>query len=152
MARAEVPPWRDALGTGATKVTEYLTAERGFQWRERPADADERPGFADGPADEDRRVLEEAPSVLVVQRGRGGVSCTVQAAARSLDEHGGVDVPKTVEQARQTAEQPAALPRRPGGGRGAGLRGRNVRQSSRRPSCFWSRFGKTGWAATFASR
>ena len=39
--------------------------------------------FTDGPPGGDERILEESPAVLVLQRRRGGVTCTVQAAALS---------------------------------------------------------------------
>ena len=111
--RADVPPWRDASSPGAAPITEYLTEEKGFEWRQEPAKAGEPERFTDGPSGEDERMLEESPAVLVVQRGRGGVRCTVQAAARSVERHGGVDVAKTVEQVRERAESLDPLPRRP---------------------------------------
>ena len=113
VAGAEVPPWRDASTAGAAPVTEYLTEDRGFEWRKAPARAGEPERFTDRAAADDARMLEESPAVLVVQRGRGGVRCTVQAAARSLERHGGVDVPKTAERAREAAESLDPLPRRP---------------------------------------
>ena len=131
VARAEVPAWRDASAAGAARVTEYLTEDKGFEWRQSPATAGEPERFTDGSAAADEKMLEESPVVLVVQRGRGGVRCTVQAAARSLERHGGVDVSKTVERAREVAESLDPLPRRPrrrasrrgssGGERPAGL-------------------------------
>ena len=113
VARAEVPAWRDASAPGAAPVTEYLREEEGYEWRQEPARAGEPERFTDGAPDDDERILEESPAVLVVQRGRGGVRCTVQAAARSVERNGGVDVAKTVEQARERAESFHPLPRRP---------------------------------------
>ena len=113
LERADVPAWRDASAPGAAPITEYLTEEKGFEWRPEPAKAGDPERFTDGPSGEDERMLEESPAVLVVQRGRGGVRCTVQAASRSTERHGGVDVAKTVEQARERAESLDPLPRRP---------------------------------------
>lgn len=126
VARAEVPAWREVPTRGATPVTEYLTKDKGFEWRQ-PAPAGEPARFTDGAAADDERMLEESPAVLVVQRGRGGVRCTVQAASRSLERHGGVDVAKTVERARETAESLDPLPRRPR--RRAARRTRDPRQT-----------------------
>ena len=111
VARAEIPAWREASTRGAAPVTEYLTKDKGFEWGQ-PAPAGEPARFTAGVA-ADERMLEESPAVLVVQRGRGGVRCTVQAASRSLERHGGVDVAKTVERAREAAESLDPLPRRP---------------------------------------
>ena len=111
--RSEVPAWREATDPGAAPVTEYLTPDKGFQWRDRPMSPDTPARFTNGPPGDDERILEESPAVLVLQRRRGGVTCTVQAAARSLERHGGVDVAKTVERAREVAEQLDPLPRRP---------------------------------------
>ena len=131
VARAEVPVWRDASAPGAAPVTDYLTEDKGFEWREEPTRAGEPDRFTNGASGDDERMLEESPAVLVVQRGRGGVRCTVQAAARSVERNGGVDVAKTAEQARERAESLDPLPRRPRrrparrvtdkGGRPAGL-------------------------------
>ena len=110
VARAEVPAWSDVR---AAPVTEYLTEEKGFEWRQAPASAGEPERFTDGAVIDDERMLEKSPAVLVVQRGRGGVHCTVQPAARSLERHGGVDVAKTLQRARDAAEQLEPLPRRP---------------------------------------
>ena len=112
VAKAEVPAWRERSAGGAS-VTEYLTEARGFEWRIGTATFAEPARFTDGSDADDQKVLEESPAVLVVQRGRGGVRCTVQAAARSVERHGGVDVEKTVEQARERAESLDPLPRRP---------------------------------------
>ena len=112
VAKAEVPAWRERSEGGAS-VTEYLTEDRGFEWRIGTATFAEPARFTDGSDADDQNVLEESPAVLVVQRGRGGVRCTVQAAARSVERHGGVDVAKTVEQARERAESIDPLPRRP---------------------------------------
>ena len=130
VAREELPAWREA-SAGAAPVTEYLTEDKGFEWRREPARAGESDRFTDGASGDDERMLEESPAVLVVQRGRGGVRCTVQAAARSVERNGGVDVAKTAEQARERAESLDPLPRRPRrrparrgpdkGGRPAGL-------------------------------
>ena len=111
--QAEVPAWREATDPGAAPVTEYLTPDKGFQWRDRPMSPDTPARFTDSQPGDDERILEESPAVLVLQRRRGGVTCTVQAAARSLERHGGVDVAKTVERAREVAEQLDPLPRRP---------------------------------------
>lgn len=113
VAGAEVPPWRDTSTAGAEPVTEYLTEDKGFEWRKASARTGEPERFTDGAVTDDARMLEESPAVLVVQRGRGGVRCTVQAAARSLERHGGVDVAKTAERARNAAESLDPLPRRP---------------------------------------
>ena len=131
VARAEVPAWRDASTPGAAPVTEYLTEDKGFEWRREPAGAGEPDRFTNDASGDDERMLEESPAVLVVQRGRGEVRCTVQAAARSVERNGGVDVAKTAEQARERAESFDPLPRRPRrrparrgpdkGGRPAGL-------------------------------
>ncbi len=112
VARAEVPAWREPAAGGAP-VTEYLTEDKGFAWQEAPATGSESGRFTDGQAADDERMLDESPVVLVIQRGRGGVHCTVQAAARSMERHGGVDVAKTVERAREAAESLNPLPRRP---------------------------------------
>ena len=111
--KAEVPAWRDATDPGAAPVTEYLTPDRGSNGATGRCRPIRRPRFTDGPPGDDERILEESPAVLVLQRRRGGVTCTVQAAARSLERHGGVDVAKTVERAREVAEQLDPLPRRP---------------------------------------
>ena len=111
--QAEVPAWRDATDPGAAPVTEYLTPDKGFQWRDRPMSPDTPTRFTDGPPGDDERILKESPAVLVLQRRRGGVTCTVQTAALSMEQHGGVDVAKTVERAREVAEQLDPLPRRP---------------------------------------
>ena len=111
--QAEVPAWREATDQGAAPITEYLTPDKGFQWRERPMSPATPARFTDGPLGDDERMLEESPTVLVLQRRRGGVTCTVQAPARSLERHGGVDVAKTVARAREAAEQLDPLPRRP---------------------------------------
>ena len=111
--QAEVPAWREATDPGAAPVTEYLTPDKGFQWRDRPMSPDTPARFTDGPPGGDERILEESPAVLVLQRRRGGVTCTVQAAALSMERHGGVDVEKTVERAREVAEHFDPLPRRP---------------------------------------
>ena len=113
VARAEVPAWREASIGGAVPVTEYLTEEKGFEWRQESPPAGEPERFTDGASADEEKMLEQSPAVLVVQRGRGGVRCTVQAAARSLERHGAVDVAQTVERAREAAEQPDPLPRRP---------------------------------------
>ena len=89
------------------------TPDKGFQWRDRPMSPDTPARFTDGPPGGDERILEESPAVLVLQRRRGGVTCTVQAAALSMERHGGVDVEKTVERAREVAEHFDPLPRRP---------------------------------------
>ena len=107
VAKAEVPAWRE----GAAPVTEYL--DKNFEWRKTSARAGEPERFTDGSATDDEKMFEESPAVLVVQRGRGGVRCTVQAAERSLERHGGVDVAKTAERARNAAESLDPLPRRP---------------------------------------
>ena len=112
VAKAEVPAWREGSAGGAS-VTEYLTEDRGFEWRVGTVTFAEPARFTDGSDADNEKVLEESPAVLVVQRGRGGVRCTVQAAARSVERHGGVDVEKTVEQARERAESLDTLPRRP---------------------------------------
>ena len=110
VAEAEVPPWRP---DPETPVTEYLTPDRGFQWREEPISADTPARFTDGPPGADERMLEETPAVLVLQRRSGGVRCTTQPVERSLERRGGVDVAKTVEQARATAWHSELLSRRP---------------------------------------
>ena len=110
---AEVPAWRDASDPGAAPITEYLTPDKGFQWRERPMSPDTPARITDNPPGDDERILKESPTVLVLQRRRSGVTCTVQEAARSLEQHGGVDVAKTVERARERAEQHDPLARRP---------------------------------------
>ena len=112
VSRAEVPAWREE-SAGGTAITEYLTKEKGFKWRKSSRTSAEPEGFSDGPGADDEQMLEKSPTVLVVQRARGGVLCTVQGAARSLQRHGRVDVGKTVERARQAAEQYEPLPRRP---------------------------------------
>lgn len=112
VAKAEVPAWREGSAGGAS-VTEYLTEDMGFEWRVGTATFAEPARFTQGSDADNQKVLEESPAVLVVQRGRGGVRCTVQAAARSVERHGGVDVAKTVEQARERAESLDPLPRRP---------------------------------------
>ncbi len=113
VAQAEVPAWREASTAGAAPVTEYLTEAKGFEWRQAPAIRGEPERFTDRSAADDEKMLDGSPAVLVVQRGRGGVRCTVQAAARSAERQGGVDVAKTVERAREVAEALDPLPRRP---------------------------------------
>ncbi len=113
VARAEVPPWRDASDPGAAPVTEYLTEGKGFKWRQKPTLAGKPDQFTDGESRDDERILEQSPAVLVVQRGRGGVRCTVQGAARSMEQHGRVDVGKTIEHACERAESLDLLTRRP---------------------------------------
>ncbi len=113
-------------------VTEYLTEDKGFEWRRQPTRAGESERFTDGPSGDDERMLEESPAVLVFQRGRGDVRCTVQAASRSTERHGGVDVAKTVERARERAESPDPLPRRPR--RRPARRGRSEKERPAGPS------------------
>ena len=48
--QAEVPAWRDATDPGAAPVTEYLTPDKGFQWRDRPMSPDTPTRFTDGSA------------------------------------------------------------------------------------------------------
>ncbi len=132
VALADVPAWRDASAPGAAPVTEYLTEDKGFEWRRQPTRAGESERFTDGPSGDDERMLEESPAVLVVQRGRGGVRCTVQAASRSTERHGGVDVAKTVERARERAESLYPLPRRPR--RRPARRGRSEKERPAGPS------------------
>jgi len=112
VAEAKVPAWRDAWDTGPPPITDYLTVDKGFEWRQESALATEPNTFTDSKTD-DERMLEDAPAVLVVQRRRGGVTCAMQPAARSLERRGGVDVAKTIEQAREAAEKLDPLPRRP---------------------------------------
>ena len=100
-----------------------LTEAKGFEWRQAPVARGEPERFTDGSAADDEKMLEESPAVLVVQRGRGGVRCTVQAAARSVERQGGVDVAKTAERAREAAESLDPLRRRPR--RRASRRGRS---------------------------
>ena len=107
--KADVPAWHD----DSAPITEYLTPDKGFQWRERSMSPDTPARFTDGSPGDDERILEESPPVLVLQRRRGGVTCTVQEAERSLERHGGVDVARTLEKARKRAEQLDPLPRRP---------------------------------------
>ena len=113
VARAEVPAWREGSTGGGTPVTDYLTEDKGFEWRQEATRGGEPDRFTDRASCDDERMLEESPAVLVVQRGRGGIRCTVQAAARSAERHGGVDVARTVERARERAESLDPLPRRP---------------------------------------
>ena len=112
VALAEVPAWRES-SAGGEPISEYLTEAKGFVWRQTPTTDDQPQSFTDGPVAEDEKMLEKSPAVLVVQRGRGGVRCTIQAASRSLERHGRVDVTKTVERGRQVAEHRNPLPRRP---------------------------------------
>ena len=107
--QAKVPEWHEA----SASVTEYLTPDKGFQWREQPMSPGTPARFTDGPPGDDERTLKESPAVLVLQRRRSGVTCTVQEAARSMERQGGVDVAKTLERARERAEQHEPLPRRP---------------------------------------
>ena len=107
--QAKVPAWDEA----SASVTEYLTPDKGFQWREQPMSPGTPARFTDGPPGDDERTLKESPAVLVLQRRRSGVTCTVQEAARSMERQGGVDVAKTLERARERAEQHEPLPRRP---------------------------------------
>ena len=113
VAKAEVPARLDTSDAGATPITEYLTANKGFQWREKTASTGEPDRFTDGPPSDDEKMLRETPAVLVVQRRRDGVHCATHMAARSLERGGGVDVAKTVECAREVAERLEPLPRRP---------------------------------------
>jgi len=75
------------------------------------------------------------PSTAVRPRDGGprrGVRCTVQAASRSTKRHGGVDVAKTVEQAREWAESLDPLRRRPR--RRPAQRGRSEKERPAPPS------------------
>ena len=116
VAEARVPAWRDSWDAAPPPVTEYLTEDKGFAWRRESASAGDPDGFTDSTAD-DERMLEESPAVLVVQRRRGGVTCAVQPAARSLERRGGVDVAKTVEPGARNGGEPrpaaAAAPAAP---------------------------------------